>query len=181
MGTLPSQKQTSKHMSKITTLEQLLIHEIKDLYSAETQLVKALPKMAKNASHESLREAFESHLEETKGHVDSLEKIAEILGTTPRGVTCAAMKGLVEEGSEAIDQEGDPTLRDISMIAVAQKVEHYEIAGYGTSRAIAEMLGQDEVAKILQATLDQEGAADKKLTAVTKKIVAKEKIASKKS
>ena len=151
-------------MSKLTSLEDLLVQEIKDLYSAETQLVKALPKMAKAATDESLKQGFMDHLEETKVHVERLEQVAEILDATPRGKSCKAMKGHVEEGAEAIEEEGDPGLRDLALIIAAQKDEHYEISGYGSARTLAECLGLSKVVKLLQATLDEEGATDKKLT-----------------
>jgi ferritin-like metal-binding protein YciE len=158
-------------MSKLTSLETLLVQEIKDLYSAETQLVKALPKMAKAATDETLKQGFLDHLEETKVHVERLEEIAKALDATPRGKTCKAMKGLVEEGSEAIEEEGDPSLRDLALIIAAQKVEHYEIAGYGSARTLAESLGLDDVVDVLQSTLDEEGATDKKLTEVSSQII----------
>ena len=153
-------------MSKLKSLEDLLVQEIKDLYNAETQLVKALPKMAKAASSEALQEGFTQHLEETKGHVERLEEVANLLGVSPKGKTCQAMKGLVEEGSEVIEEEGDPSLCDLALIIAAQKVEHYEIAGYGCARTIAESLGLSDVVDLLQATLDEEGETDKKLTSV---------------
>ncbi|CAN5179671.1 ferritin-like domain-containing protein [soil metagenome] len=159
-------------MSKLTTLKDLLVEEIKDLYSAEKQLVKALPKMAKAASDPSLKKAFESHLEETKGHVERLEKAAEHLEASPRGKACKAMQGLVEEGSEAIGEEGEAPVTDLALVVAAQKVEHYEMAGYGSARTLAEAMGQGDVAKLLQATLDEEGAADKKLTALSKQLIA---------
>lgn len=157
-------------MSKLTSLETLLVQEIKDLYSAETQLVKALPKMAKAASNEDLKEGFKGHLEETKVHVERLEEIAKLLDATPRGKVCKAMKGLVEEGAEAIGEEGDPVLRDLALIIAAQKVEHYEISGYGSARTLAEWLGLDDVVTLLQSTLDEEGATDKKLTAISEEL-----------
>ena len=156
-------------MSKLATLEVLLVQEIKDLYSAETQLVKALPKMAKAAADASLKEAIKNHLEETKVHVERLEKIAGLLDITPRGKSCKAMKGLVEEGAEVIEEDGDPAVKDFALI-VAQKVEHYEISGYGSARAIAEILGHDEVLELLQATIEEEGAADKLLTQIAEQI-----------
>jgi ferritin-like metal-binding protein YciE len=158
-------------MSKLTTLESLLAQEIKDLYSAETQLVKALPKMAKAASNSDLRKGFETHLEETKVHVQRLEEVAEALDITPRGKTCKAMKGLVEEGAEAIEEEGDDTLRDLALIIAAQKVEHYEISGYGSARTLAEALNLQDVVALLQTTLDEEGATDKKLTEASSKLI----------
>ncbi|HEY1120883.1 MAG TPA: ferritin-like domain-containing protein [Haloferula sp.] len=153
-------------MATLATMEDLLVQEIKDLYSAETQLVKALPKMAKAASAPTLKKGIEKHLEETKGHVQRLEQIAELLDASPKGKSCKAMKGLLEEGSEVIGEEGDDVVKDLAIIGAAQKVEHYEIASYGTARALAESLGMDEVAELLQATLDEEGATDKALTGV---------------
>jgi len=157
-------------MSKLNTLEELLVQEIKDLYSAENQLVKALPKMAKAASDPVLKEGIEKHLEETKGHVQRLEQIASLLDASPKGKACKAMQGLIEEGSEILEEDGDDVVKDLALIGAAQKVEHYEIASYGTARALAETLGMDEVAELLQATLDEEGATDKALTAVAEEI-----------
>ena len=153
-------------MPSINSLQELLVDELKDLYDAEKQLVKALPKMAKAASNEELKEGFMAHLEETKGHVERLEQVFSKLGAPARGKPCKAMKGLVEEGSEAIEQEGPDPIRDAKLIGAAQRVEHYEIAAYGTARTLAETLGEDEVAEILQETLDEEGETDKKLTAL---------------
>ena len=158
-------------MSKIKTIEELLVQEIKDLYSAETQLVKALPKMAKAASDPELRAGFESHLEETKTHVDRLEQVAQLLDASPRGKSCKAMKGLIEEGSEVIDEDGDPTVKDLALIVAAQKVEHYEIAGYGSVRTFAEVLGHSEVVELLQLTLDEEGATDQALTELSLRLI----------
>jgi ferritin-like metal-binding protein YciE len=156
----------SNIMSKLNTLEDLLVQEIKDLYSAENQLVKALPKMANGASNPALKKGIEKHLEETKVHVQRLEQIAELLEASPKGKACKAMQGLVEEGSEILGEEGDDVVKDLAIIGAAQKVEHYEIASYGTARALAETLGMEEVAELLQETLDEEGATDKALTAV---------------
>lgn len=153
-------------MSKIKSLEHLLVQEVKDLYNAETQLVKALPKMAKAATNEKLQKGFTQHLEETKIHVERLEEVAKILGVSPKGKTCKAMKGLLEEGSEALEEEGDPSLCDLALVIAAQKVEHYEIAGYGSVRTIAETLGLKDIVALLQSTLDEEGETDKKLTKV---------------
>lgn len=160
-----------KNMSKLTSLDSLLTQEIKDLYSAETQLVKALPKMAKAATSPELKKGIQTHLEETKGHVERLEQIAKIMDITPRGKSCKAMKGLVEEGAEVIEEEGDDTLRDLALIVAAQKVEHYEIAAYGSARSLAEAAGLDDVAEILQTTLDEEGATDKKLTDLSMNLI----------
>ncbi|HEY1122696.1 MAG TPA: ferritin-like domain-containing protein [Haloferula sp.] len=158
-------------MAKLNTLEVLLAQEIKDLYSAENQLVKALPKMAKAATNTQLQEAFKAHLEQTKGHVQRLEQVAELLEITPKGKVCKAMQGLVEEGAETIEEEGDGTIKDLALIGAAQRVEHYEIAGYGTVRALAEALGMDEVVEILQTTLDEEGDTDKLLTGIAEELV----------
>lgn len=157
-------------MSKIENLRELLIHELKDLYSAETQLVKALPKMAKAASDEDLVEAFEEHLEQTKGQVERLERVFEMLDAKPTGKTCEAMKGLVAEGEETISEDATDDVKDAALIAVAQKVEHYEIAGYGTVRTFANLLGEKEVASLLQETLDEEGETDKKLTEIAESL-----------
>ena len=149
---------------KLGTLQELLTDELKDLYSAENQLLKALPKMAKAASSPELKAAFEEHLEETKGQVDRLVTIFEQLEGSPKGKKCKAMEGLLEEGSEFIEAEGDESVKDAGLICAAQKVEHYEIASYGCARTFATLLGLDEVAELLQETLDEEGNADKKLT-----------------
>jgi ferritin-like metal-binding protein YciE len=143
-----------------------LVEELKDLYSAEKQLLKALPKMAKASTSEELRSAFETHLEQTEGHVARLEKIGTQLESTMGGKKCKAMEGLVEEGKEIIEEDAEPVLLDLALIGAAQKVEHYEIAGYGTARTLAELAGEDEVAEILQETLDEEGDTDKLLTKI---------------
>ena len=156
---------------KLDNLRKLYIEELRDLYSAENQLLKALPKMAKGAASTELKQAFENHLEETEGHVERLEDIFEDLDETPKGKTCQAMKGLVEEGSEILEEEGEESVLDAGIIAAAQKVEHYEIASYGTVRTFAELLGQKEAVKLLQQTLDEEGAADEKLNELAEEIV----------
>ena len=153
-------------MPKISTPRDLLVEELKDLYSAENQLLKALPKMAKTATSDDLREAFETHLQETEGHVARLEKIGKTLGESMKGKKCKAMEGLVEEGKEVMEEDAEPGIMDLALIGAAQKVEHYEIAGYGTARTLAEISGEDRVAKILQETLDEEGETDKKLTEI---------------
>jgi ferritin-like metal-binding protein YciE len=145
------------------------VDELKDLYSAENQLVKALPKMAKAATSDELREAFQEHLEQTKGHVERLETIFQALDESPKGKKCAGMEGLVKEGSENISEyEGE--VRDAAVIGAAQRVEHYEIAAYGTVVAFAELLGEDEHASLLQETLQEEKEADSKLTELSKEI-----------
>lgn len=157
-------------MTSLNTLKDLLIDELKDLYSAETQLVKALPKMAKAASNDELKSGFTEHLEQTKGHVERLERALEMLEATPKGKTCQAMKGLVEEGEEAIEAKSPEAIRDANLIGAAQRVEHYEIAAYGTARAFAETLEEDEVAALLQETLDEESETDKKLTSLSETV-----------
>jgi ferritin-like metal-binding protein YciE len=158
-------------MSKLTSLNALLTQEIKDLYSAENQLVKALPKMAKAASAAPLRDGFKTHLAETKVHVERLDQIATLLGVSPKGKVCKAMKGLVEEGAETIAEEGDPVIKDLALIAAAQRIEHYEISGYGSIRALAETLKLDEVVDLLQATLDEESASDLILTRLAEQLL----------
>jgi ferritin-like metal-binding protein YciE len=149
---------------KLNSLENLFVHELKDLLSAEKQLVKALPKMAKGAASEALKEAFEDHLEQTKTHVERLETIFENLGKAARAEHCKAMEGLIEEGSELIEEEGEPMVKDAALIGAAQRVEHYEISAYGTARTIAELLGNQEAVTLLQQTLDEEKETDEKLT-----------------
>jgi ferritin-like metal-binding protein YciE len=156
---------------KLETLDDLYVHELRDLYSAENQLVKALPKMAKAASNPQLQEAFEEHLEQTRGHVERLEKIFDELDVSPRGKKCAGMEGLIDEGKEMLEEDASPEVLDAALIAAAQRVEHYEIAGYGTARTYARMLGHDRAAKLLQETLDEEGETDKKLTELAENIV----------
>lgn len=147
-------------------LQELLIDCVRDIYDAEKQLVKALPKMAAAASSPDLAEGFQSHLEETEGQITRLEKVFELLETPAKGKPCKGMKGLLDEGQEALKEMEEGSLRDLAVIAAAQKVEHYEISAYGTARTIAECMGNDEVAQLLQQTQDEEEAADEKLTAV---------------
>ncbi len=151
-------------MAKTTTLQELLIEELKDLYSAETQLTKALPKMAKAASDENLKAGFEEHLDQTHEHIARLDRAMELLDASPKGKTCKAMKGLIAEGEEKIKEDASPAVRDAALIGAAQKVEHYEIATYGCLRTYAEMLGFDEQADLLQETLDEEKDTDENLT-----------------
>lgn len=153
------------------SLEQLLVEEIKDLYDAEKQLTKALPKMAKAATDAELKAGFLKHLDQTKGHVARLEEVFGHLGLKPKSKPCAAMKGLVEEGSETIQEDAEAPFLDLMLIAAAQKVEHYEISGYGTARAIAEAMGNEEVAALLKETEDEEGDTDKKLTAIAERLM----------
>ena len=149
---------------EMATLEDLLVEELKDLYSAENMLIKALPKMAKAATSKGLRAGFEKHLKQTKVHAERLEQICDELGVSPKGKKCKAMEGLVEEGSEAIEQDADPDVKDASLIAAAQRVEHYEIAGYGCARTYANLLGYKKIGQLLQQTLNEEGDTDKALT-----------------
>ena len=153
----------------VNTVEKLLENELKDLYSAEKQITRALPKMAKNANNEQLKAAFETHLKQTEGQIERLDRIFEILGKSSSGKTCKGMQGLIEEGSETMEEmEGE--VRDAAMICAAQKVEHYEMAGYGSARTWAQQLGQKEIADLLQQTLDEEGETDHKLTQLAGKI-----------
>ena len=151
-------------MPKINTLHDVYVEQLRDLYSAETQLTKALPKMAKAAHDETLKQGFEEHLEETKGHIERLEEIFEELDEKPTGKKCKAMAGLVEEGSEAIGEDASPEAKDAMLIAAAQRVEHYEMAGYGCVKTYARLLGYEDAAKLLEETLGEEVATDEKLT-----------------
>jgi ferritin-like metal-binding protein YciE len=158
----------------LDTLEKLYIEELRDLYNAEHQLLKALPKMANGASSPELKDAFEKHLEQTKGHVQRLEELFERRDESPKGKTCKAMKGLIEEGSEILKEEGEDSVLDTGMIVAAQKVEHYEIASYGSVRTFANLLGKDEEAKLLQATLDEEAETNETLNRLAEGIVNEE-------
>ena len=149
---------------QINTLNDVFLQELRDIYSAETQLVEALPKMAEAATTSELRMGFEHHLNQTRGHVSRLERIFEALGQESSGENCEAMEGLISEGKDYIKAEGDPIARDAGLIAIAQKVEHYEIAAYGTLRSFAKRLNNSSAAELLQQTLDEEAATDKKLT-----------------
>lgn len=152
------------------TFHDLFIDELKDIYHAENQLLKALPKMAKAAADDNLKAGFLTHLAETQGHVDRLERVFESVGEKAKGKPCKAMKGLVEEGAEAIDEHDKGSVRDVALIGAAQRVEHYEIAAYGTVVAMAKLMGHDEAADLLQTTLNEEGATDKKLTSLSKTV-----------
>jgi ferritin-like metal-binding protein YciE len=156
---------------KLDSLQKLYIEELRDLYSAENQILKALPKMAKAASSPQLQAAFNEHLKQTEGHVNRLETIFKRLDKSPKGKTCKAMEGLVEEGSEMMSEKGEPAVLDAGLIAAAQRVEHYEIAGYGTVRTYARLLGDTEAERLLQQTLDEEGETDKKLTRLAETLI----------
>jgi ferritin-like metal-binding protein YciE len=163
----------------VETIEELFVDELKDLYSAEKQITKALPKMAKAANTAELRQAFESHLQETLGQVQRLEQIFEILSKSPRGKTCNGMKGVLEEGAEVLEEADKGAVRDAALISAAQRVEHYEMAGYGTVIAYAKLLGQSEIESLLTETLKEEKAADQKLTGLSKGVNSEAKRASK--
>lgn len=147
-------------------LQDLYVDQLRDLYNAEKQLVKALPKMAKKAGHDELKQAFTEHLDQTKEHVERLEQIFEKLGKRAGGKTCKAMQGIVEEGKETMEEDAEAEVMDAALIAAAQRAEHYEIASYGTVRTYAKLLGDEQAAKILQKTLDEEGETDKLLTQI---------------
>jgi ferritin-like metal-binding protein YciE len=149
---------------ELNTLKDLYIHELKDLFSAEKQIVKALPKMAKAASNKQLVAGFQEHLEQTKEHAQRLEKILSSHQQTTRGPKCKGMEGVVAEGAEMIEEEADDEVKDAGLIAAAQRVEHYEMAGYGTARTYAELLGDKEGAKLLAQTLEEERQTDQKLS-----------------
>lgn len=154
----------------VSSVEELFLDELKDLYSAEQQITKSLPKMAKASTSEELKAAFEEHLNETKGQIDRLDRVFEILGKGPRGKTCVGMKGVLEEGAEVLEEAEEGPVRDAALISAAQRVEHYEMAGYGSVRDYAKLLGQNEIATLLEETLGEEKAADKKLNSIAKSV-----------
>lgn len=153
------------------TLQEKLVDEIRDLYHAEKQLIKALPKMAKAASHDDLRDGFQTHLEETREHVTRLEEVFEAMGEKVRAKACAGMAGIIEEGSDLMQKEEPGAVMDAALIAAAQRVEHYEMSAYGTCVAWARLLGMDDVVSLLEQTLEEEKATDKKLTALAEQEV----------
>jgi ferritin-like metal-binding protein YciE len=150
----------------LDSLQKLFLEELRDVYNAEKQILKALPRMAKAAESPQLQQAFTNHLRETEGQVQRLERVFEELGQSARGKTCKGMQGLLEEGKEVMEKEGEPAVIDAALIASAQRVEHYEIAAYGCLRTYAQLLGYSQAERLLQHTLDEEEAADKKLTAL---------------
>jgi ferritin-like metal-binding protein YciE len=162
----------------VETMQELLIDELKDLYSAEKQIVRALPKLAKAASSPELQQALLSHLEETKVQVSRLEKIGEIVGKKLTGKTCVGMKGVLEEGAEVVEDTDKGIVRDAALIAASQRVEHYEMAGYGSAREFAKLLGHSDVATLLDETLAEEKNADKKLSMISKQVNAEAKRAN---
>jgi len=155
---------------EINSLRELYIDQLRDLYDAEYQLIKALPKMAEGATSEELREGIEEHLEQTRNQAQRLEQIFERLGETPKGERCKGMEGVIKEGSETLEKEMDDDTKDAAIIAAAQRVEHYEIAGYGTARTYANLLGETEAAELLEETLDEEKETDQKLTQLAEEI-----------
>ncbi len=160
-----------QHMS-VDSLQELFLDELKDLYSAEKQITKALPKMAKGATSPKLKDAFQSHLEETNGQIERLETIFEMLKKKGTGKTCEGMKGVLSEGAEVLEETDKGDLRDSGLITAAQRVEHYEMAGYGGVREYARLLGQKQIVALLDATLKEEEAADRKLTLIAKEVNA---------
>ena len=155
----------------LDSLHDLYVDELKDLYNAENQLLKALPRMAKAATAPELKAAFTEHLDVTRKQVERLEQIFGELGASPKGKKCKAMEGLIEEGKEIMEEDGDPSVIDAALIAAAQRVEHYEMAGYGCVRTFANLLGYEDAAQLLQETLDEEGETDKKLTELAETII----------
>jgi ferritin-like metal-binding protein YciE len=154
----------------LESLQDLYIHELKDLFSAETQLIKALPKMAEAATNPKLAKGFQTHLAETQEHAKRLEEILQSHDETTKGPKCKGMQGLIAEGADMIDEDAEDEVRDAGLISAAQRVEHYEIAGYGTARTYAELLGDAKGAELLQETLDEENATDEKLSALASSI-----------
>lgn len=159
-------------MPALETLHDLFVSELRDLFDAENQLTQALPLLAKAARNESLAESFQLHLRETKEHIRRLESVFQALGTSPEGKTCKAMQGLVAEARELIQEDADPDVLDAGLIVAAQKVEHYEICGYGSVRTFAQVLGYKDAARVLQETLKEESETDEKLTQIAKKLNA---------
>ncbi len=149
---------------EMESLRDLMVHDLRDLYSAENQLLKAMPKMVKKASSPDLKKSFERHMRETEGQVERLKKIFEKMGKKPTGKKCLAMEGLINEAKETMGEDMEPEVLDAALIGVSQKVEHYEIAGYGTARTYARLLGEDQAAKLLEQTLQEEEKTDKLLT-----------------
>ena len=156
---------------KLESLQDLLLEELRDLYNAEKQLVDTLPKMSEAATSADLKSAFDHHLQQTQEHVSRLEGVFRDLGAKPSGETCEAMKGLVKEGESFVKAKGNKDVRDAGLIGAAQRVEHYEMAGYGTARSLARRLGEDQVAQVLQKTLSEEGEANEKLTLIAERQV----------
>jgi len=157
----------------LKSIRELYVEELKDLYDAENQITTALPKLAQAAHAPELKKAFDEHLKQTEGQIGRLERIFEQLDTSPKGKKCKGVAGLLTEGQEFMKEEAEAEVKDAGLIAAAQKVEHYEIAGYGTVRTYAQLLGEQEAATLLQQTLDEEGATDKKLTSLAERKINK--------
>ena len=162
---------------EMDSLRKLYVDELKDLYSAEKQILQALPRMAKKAKNAQLKQAFELHVQETQKQVERLDQVFEMLGKSSRGKKCKGMEGLLEEGKEMMQEDMEPEVMDAALISAAQRVEHYEIAGYGTVRTYAQILGEDKHVKLLQQTLDEEGNTDKKLTQLAESTINVEAMA----
>ena len=156
---------------KLDTLDKLYVDELRDIYNAENQLLKALPKMAKGSSSPDLKSGFEKHLRQTESHVERLEQIFAELDESPKGKTCHGMKGLIEEGSEILKEDGEESVLDAGIIVAAQKVEHYEMAAYGSARTFARLLGQEKAAQLLQTTLDEESETNESLNQLAENMV----------
>ena len=158
-------------MAKLSSLDDLLVHELQDIYHAEGQILKALPKMIKAAAHEDLKAAFEEHRVQTQGQVERLEQVFKLLGRPVKGKKCEGMAGLIDEGKKVMEQDAEPAVRDAALIAAAQKVEHYEIAAYGCLCTYAEMLGYEEAHELLGRNLDEEETTDQRLTALAESVI----------
>jgi ferritin-like metal-binding protein YciE len=158
-------------MAKLNSLDDLLVHELQDIYHAEGQIIKALPKMVKAASHPELQAAFEEHLEQTEGQIERLDQAFKLLGVPAKGKKCEGMAGLIEEGQKMMAEDADPSVMDAALIAAAQKIEHYEIASYGCVCTYAEMLGYDQVHDLLGQNMEEEELTDEKLTALAEAVI----------
>jgi len=161
-------------MAKLSSLDDLLVHELQDIYNAEGQILKALPKMAKAATHPDLKAAFDEHRVQTEGQVRRLEQVFKLLGHPVKGKKCEGMAGLLDEGKKTMEQDADPAVLDAALIAAAQKVEHYEIASYGCVCTYADMLGYDQAHELLGQNLDEEESADERLTALAERVINQE-------
>lgn len=168
-------------MESLENLSDLFVHELRDLYDAEQQLIRALPELAQAANSDELRKGFEQHLAETRGHAQRLEQLFKALGEEPKGKSCKAMAGLIAEAKELLDEDMDPDVLDAALIVAAQKVEHYEIAGYGSVSTFARILGYNDALKLLKSTIAEEEATDKKLTQLSEQLNQKAAAASESS
>jgi ferritin-like metal-binding protein YciE len=166
-----SNRETNLMATKLKSLDDLLVHELQDIYDAEGQIVKALPRMIKAASHPELQAAFEEHLEQTEGQIERLDQAFQLLGIPAKGQRCAGMAGLIEEGKKMIEEDANPAVMDAALIAAAQKIEHYEIASYGCVCTYAEMLGYDQVHDLLGQNLEEEETTDERLTILAESVI----------